>query len=81
MTGGDPWNSTRVGAGRIIFTASGADEPAYEHGTFGHGFLTYYLLEALRGAEEVVSAGKLSLYKLLDHVTRGSKRRRCRSAA
>jgi hypothetical protein len=58
-----------AGEGRIIFTASGADEPAYEHGRFGHGFLTYYLLEALRGAEEVISAGKLSLYRLLDHVT------------
>lgn len=58
-----------AGEGRIILTASSADEPAYEHGRFGHGFLTYYLLEALRGAEEVVSAGKLSLYRLLDHVT------------
>jgi replicative superfamily II helicase len=58
-----------AGEGRIIFTASRANEPAYEHRRFGHGFLTHFLLEALRGAEEVVSAGKLSLYKLLDHVT------------
>ena len=58
-----------AGEGRIIFTASGADEPAYENAKFGHGFLTYYVLEALRGAEEVISAGKLSLYRLLDHVT------------
>lgn len=58
-----------AGEGRIIFTASRANEPAYEHRRFGHGFLTLFLLEALRGAEEVVSAGKLSLYKLLEHVT------------
>jgi hypothetical protein len=54
-----------AGAGRIIFTASAADE----HRRFGHGFLTHFLLEALRGAEEVVNGGKLSLYRLLDHVT------------
>jgi helicase len=58
-----------AGAGRIIFTASAATEPAYEHRRFGHGFLTHFLLEALRGAEEVVSGGKLSLYRLLEHVT------------
>jgi helicase len=58
-----------AGAGRIIFTASAATEPAYEHRRFGHGFLTHFLLEALRGAEEVVRGGKLSLYRLLEHVT------------
>ncbi|KRQ93041.1 DEAD/DEAH box helicase [Bradyrhizobium valentinum] len=58
-----------AGAGRIIFTASAATEPAYEHRRFGHGFLTHFLLEALRGAEEVVSGGKISLYRVLEHVT------------
>jgi helicase len=62
-----------AGSGRIIFTASGASEPAYEHQTFGHGFLTYFLLEALRGAEEIVTAGTISLYRLLDHVTQRVK--------
>jgi hypothetical protein len=61
--------SQLAGAGRVVFTASSADEPAYEHAKFGHGFLTYFLLEALRGAEEVVSAGKISLYRMLSHVT------------
>lgn len=58
------------GEGRLIFTASGSTEPAYENQRFGHGFLTYFLLEALKGAEEVVDAGKLSVYRLLDYVTR-----------
>ena len=58
-----------AGDGRIIFTASSANEPAYEHNRFGHGFLTHYLLEALCGAEEVVSAGRLSVYRLLEYVT------------
>jgi replicative superfamily II helicase len=58
-----------AGEGRIILTASAANEPAYEDRRFGHGFLTHYLLEALRGAEEVANAGKISLYRLIEHVT------------
>lgn len=58
-----------AGAGRVIFTASSASEPAYEHGRYGHGFLTYFLLEALRGTEEIIESGKLSLYRLFDYVT------------
>lgn len=59
-----------AGDGRLIFTASNATEPAYEHARFGHGFLTYYLLEALRGVEEVVDGGKVTLYRLLEYVTK-----------
>ena len=62
-----------AGEGRLIFTASSANEPAYEHNRFGHGFLTYYLLEALCGAEEVMKAGKLSVYQLLEYVTKRVK--------
>lgn len=58
-----------AGHGRLVFTASSATEPAYEHARFGHGFLTFYLIEALKGAEETLSGGKISLYRLLDHVT------------
>jgi helicase len=58
-----------AGEGRIIFTASSATEPAYEHSRYGHGFLTYYLLEALRGVEEIVVSGKLPLYRMLEYVT------------
>src|SRR5689334_10488941 len=41
------------GDGRLIFTASRANEPAWENSRVGHGLLTYFLLEALQGAEEV----------------------------
>jgi replicative superfamily II helicase len=58
-----------AGAGRIIFTASAATEPAYEDRRYGHGFLTHFLMEALRGADEAVQGAKLSLYRLLSHVT------------
>jgi helicase len=58
-----------AGNGRIIFTASSATEPAWEHGRYGHGLLTYFLMEGLLGPAELVEAGRLSLYRLLDYVT------------
>ena len=57
------------GEGRLIFTASTATEPAWEDMKLGHGLLTYHLLEALQGAEEVREAGKVPIYKLLQYVT------------
>ncbi len=58
-----------AGNGRIIFTASKATESAWEYVRHGHGLLTYFLLEALRGPTELLDAGRLSLYRLLDYVT------------
>src|SRR5712691_6220648 len=58
------------GQGRVVLTASTATEPAWEIQRFGHGLLTYYLLEALQGAEEVRDAGKIAVYRLLDYVTK-----------
>lgn len=57
------------GEGRLILTASGATEAAWESGSSGHGLLTYHLINALLGVEEVKSEGKISVYKLLDYVT------------
>lgn len=57
------------GEGRLIFTASTATEPAWENQRLGHGLLTYYLLQALQGAEEVRQAGQVSTYPLLNYVT------------
>ena len=58
-----------AGDGRVIFTASSANEPAYEHSRFGHGLFTYYLLEGLHGVPEVTDSGRLPIYRLLDYVT------------
>jgi replicative superfamily II helicase len=58
-----------AGDGRLIFTASRADEPAYENVRQGHGYLTYFLIEALRGAAEVVQGSRIPVYRLLDHVS------------
>lgn len=57
------------GEGRLILTASKSTEPAWENTRTGHGFLTYYLLQALQGVEEVQRAGKLAVYRLLEYVT------------
>jgi replicative superfamily II helicase len=57
------------GDGRLILTASTATEPAWENTKLSHGLLTYHLIQALLGAEEVVRSGKLSVYRLLDFVT------------
>lgn len=58
-----------AGDGRLIFTASAASEEAWEFSSHGHGLLTYYLLEALRGPAEIVEAGRLSIYQMLEYVT------------
>lgn len=57
------------GQGRVIITASGASEEAFEDPQLGHGLLTFHLLEALRGAPEVVEDGRIPVYRLLQHVT------------
>lgn len=58
------------GQGRVVITASGAGEPALETSEFGHGLLTYHILDGLQGAGASAVDGKISLYSLLDFVTR-----------
>jgi len=58
-----------AGEGRIIFTASAGDEPAWENQKLGHGIMTGFLLQALQGVEEVLQAGKISVLRLLQYVT------------
>ena len=59
-----------AGEGRLIITASGPTEPAYENARLGHGFFTFYLIEALKGPAEILDAGKLPVYRLLEYLTR-----------
>jgi replicative superfamily II helicase len=58
------------GRGRLVLTASTATQRAWETSRYRHGLLTYHLLHALQGAEEVVDAGKVQVYRLLEYVTR-----------
>jgi helicase len=58
-----------AGDGRVIITASGPTEPAWEHTRQGHGLLTAFLIEALTGADEVLDSGRIPILGLLAHVT------------
>jgi helicase len=55
------------GEGRIVLTASRAKERAWECQAYGHGYLTFHLIEALRGAAEV-TAGKIGVFRLFEYV-------------
>jgi helicase len=59
-----------AGAGRIVLTAASANQEAFESRERGHGLLSLHLLAGLQGAPEVVSAGKVQIYRLLEYVTR-----------
>jgi replicative superfamily II helicase len=58
------------GEGRLIITASAANEPAWENPRTGHGYFTHFFLEALQGAAEIIEAGRLPVFRLLEYVTR-----------
>jgi helicase len=58
------------GRGRLVLTAATATQRAWEVGRYRHGLLTYHLIQALQGAEEVVDAGKVQVYRLLEYVSR-----------
>jgi replicative superfamily II helicase len=58
------------GRGRLVLTASTATQRAWETNRYRHGLLTYHLIQALQGPEEVVDAGKVPVYRLLEYVTR-----------
>lgn len=61
--------SQLAGEGRLIVTASAAQEPAWENPRTGHGYFTHYLLEALQGPPEIAENGGLPIYRLLEFVT------------
>ena len=57
-----------AGTGRLILTASTADQEAYEDLRLGHGLLTYHLLQAMLGPAEVAGDGRINLLDLLKYV-------------
>ena len=58
------------GSGRIVITASGAGEPALETAEFGHGLLSYFLLNALQGLDGLGSDGRVQLLDLFSYAMR-----------
>lgn len=58
------------GSGRVIFTAATAEQEAIEDRRRGHGLFTFFIIEALRGAPEVVRGADVPLLSLFEFVTR-----------
>ena len=56
------------GRGRLIFSAAGAEQEAIEDRRRGHGIFTFYVLEAFRGAPEIVKAGRIPILALTNFV-------------
>lgn len=54
--------------GRVILTAADSTQEAIEDPVTGHGVLTGFLLEALRGAPELVDGTSISMFRLLQFV-------------
>lgn len=55
--------------GRIILAACDPNQEAIEDIKYGHGLLTWFLLEGLRGAPDVVKGGRIPIYPLLEYVS------------
>jgi replicative superfamily II helicase len=77
-TGGAPLSTDALltkmaGTGRLILTASTADQPAWEDLRLGHGLLTHHLLAAFLGPADLAQDGRINLLDLLKYVTQQVK--------
>ena len=57
------------GKGKIILTASGANEVSEENETLGHGVFTFYLLEGLRGNADTDKDGLITVDEIYRYVS------------
>ena len=58
------------GKGRIILTASGANEVSSENEELHHGIFTYYLLEGLRGKADTDGDGLITVDEIYGYVSK-----------
>jgi hypothetical protein len=58
-----------TGKGRVILSASGANEVSAEKPEFGHGVFTYYLLQALEGAADSDQDGQVTVDEVYRYVS------------
>lgn len=65
----DAFLSKVSGKGRLIFSASTAEQEAIEDRRRGHGLFTFYVLEGLRGAPEIVTHSQIPFLSLVQFVT------------
>lgn len=59
-----------AGRGKVILTASGANEVSEENDNLGHGVFTYYLLEGLRGSADTDQDGLITVDEVYRYVSR-----------
>jgi len=59
-----------VGKGRIILTASSANEVSTEDEKLQHGIFTYFLLEGLRGKADIDSDGLITVDEAYGYVSK-----------
>ena len=57
------------GEGRIVIAASGAGEPALETQEFGHGLLSFHLIQGLQGNEDLIENQAIPILRLFDYVS------------
>jgi uncharacterized caspase-like protein len=50
------------GAGRVILAASQENQESLESASLGHGYFTYYLLQALQQSKGMETMGKMFLF-------------------
>ena len=58
-----------AGTGRVILTASTAEQEAWEDPRLGHGYLTYFLIQGFLGPGDVIKQGRINLLDLLKYIT------------
>ena len=57
------------GKGRVILSASGANEPAKEDDQLQHGIFTYYLLEGLKGEADADKNGFVTIDEIYSYLS------------
>jgi len=62
-------NRISKGRGRVIITASGANEVSAEKDDLGHGVFTYYLLEGLKGKADLDKDGMITVDEIYNYVS------------
>jgi uncharacterized caspase-like protein len=63
------WERLSQGKGRVILTASDANEVSVEKDELKHGIFTYYLLEGLRGKADSDNDGIITVDEVYRYVS------------
>jgi helicase len=58
-----------AGSGRVIVTASTAEQEAWEDPRLGHGYLTYFLIQGFLDSGEIAKQDRIDLHDLLKYIT------------